>query len=176
MTWTFDPLAYGPVAANLLSGDRLPALGPGYSSNAARSHLESLSAQSLFGETQVRDHEMARCCLSALWLLHDFLNESHEICQEIDTPSGSCWHAIMHRREPDAANSKYWWRRTGEHPFLDLLRQESPSLGYAFVTPSQFVDFCERARGLDGPEEHLARQVQLLEWQILFDWCWRQSL
>jgi hypothetical protein len=26
------------------------------------------------------------------------------------------WHAIMHRREPDAANSKHWWRQVGTLP------------------------------------------------------------
>ena len=44
---------------------------------------------------------MAACCLCGLWLLHDFLDESHSLSQEITTDTGSYWHGIMHRREPD---------------------------------------------------------------------------
>jgi hypothetical protein len=176
MTWTFNPHAYTSVVAELLSGDRMPALGPGTPNATARPRLEALTIESLFGAQAIRDADMARCCLSALWLLNDCLDESHQISQEIDTPSGSCWHAIMHRREPDAGNSKYWWRRVGQHPFLVPLREETAVLGYAYATPAAFVDFCERVRETGSEDEKLARQVQLLEWRILFDWCWRQSL
>src|SRR5256885_982720 len=44
--------------------------------------------------------------LAGLWLWHDFLGESHKIAQSLATPSGSMWHAIMHRREGDFSNSK----------------------------------------------------------------------
>ena len=53
---------------------------------------------------------MAACCLAGVWLLHDYLDESHTISQRIDTPSGSFWHGIMHRREGDFSNAKYWFR------------------------------------------------------------------
>src|SRR5687768_16281564 len=41
----------------------------------------------------------AKALLAALWLLHDFLDESHTISQGLNSPTGSYWHAIMHRRE-----------------------------------------------------------------------------
>src|SRR4028119_687385 len=62
------------------------------------------------------------CCRAGLLLLNDDLHASHEISQHIETPTGSYWHAIMHRREGDAFNSKYWWKRVGEHPaFIRVL-------------------------------------------------------
>jgi hypothetical protein len=156
--------------------ERLPELGPGSPNSRVDPILRELTAELLFHPLTIRDQEMARCCLSALWLHHDYLDESHQICQDIDTPTGSCWHAIMHRREPDAGNSKHWWRRVGRHSFLGVLRKESSAVGYSFDSPESFVDFCERARGTGTNDELVARRVQLLEWQILFDWCWRQSL
>ena len=79
----------------------------------------------------------------------------------------------MHRREPDAFNSKYWWRRVGSHPVLEQLRDRAPEVGYAYSTPEAFVDFCERARGSGSAEEEIAKRVQQLEWQLLFDHCFR---
>ena len=72
---------------------------------------------------RIADREMASCCLAGVWLLHDYLDESHNISQRIDTPEGSYWHAIMHRREGDFSNAKYWYRHVGEHPVFDAVRQ-----------------------------------------------------
>lgn len=174
MTARFDPTAYGPHVAALLTPERLPELGPGTPNRTAQPLFQQLTVERLFEGRSIRDRDMARCCLSALWLHHDFLDESHTISQEISTTSGSYWHAIMHRREPDAWNSKYWFRRVGSHPVLDQLAAEAPALGYDFRGGAAFVDFCERARG--GADEDLARCVQLLEWQLLFDYCYRAAL
>ncbi len=62
------------------------------------------------------DRNMAEACLAGLWLLHNQLDRSHRLSQEIHTPTGSLWHAIMHRREGDYDNAKYWLRQVGDHP------------------------------------------------------------
>jgi len=52
-----------------------------------------------------------KCALRAgMWLLADDLDRAHKICQDIATPYGSAWHAVMHRREGDFSNALYWWR------------------------------------------------------------------
>lgn len=159
--FSFDPAAYGPALAGLLVPERLPELGPGSPNRPVQSALAAI--------------ETSPACRAGLWLLHDFLDESHSLSQEIETAEGSFWHAIMHRREPDASNSKYWWRRVGSHPVLDRLVSEAPALGYEYTTPNAFVDFCEKHRGCGTEEESLARRVQLLEWRLLFDHCFRMA-
>src|SRR3974390_1770578 len=101
---------YGPLIAELLVEPRLQPLGPGNPNLAMRPKLESLTLETAFAHTTVRDRDMAMGCLAGLWLVHDFLDESHRISQDIATTSGSYWHGIMHRREPDPDNAKYWFR------------------------------------------------------------------
>ena len=48
--------------------------------------------------------------VAGIWLYVDDLDRSHTISQSLDTVEGSLWHAIMHRRESDFSNSKYWLR------------------------------------------------------------------
>ena len=80
------------------------------------------------------------------------------------------------RREPDPSNSKYWWRRVGNHPVLDKLRKQAPALGYEYTDPFAFVDFVERVRDTGSADEEIARRVQLLEFKLLFDWCFHRVL
>ncbi len=167
----FDASHYGPaVAATLGDGDRLADLGPGTPNLAMKAKLEAFDPQRDLGP--IRDAEMAKACHSGLWLFHDFLDESHSISQDISTTTGSFWHAIMHRREPDAFNSKYWWNRVHKHPVLERLRTGAEELGYREFSAEGFVDFCERVRGAGSSDETTAKRVQLLEWQLLFDHCY----
>ena len=62
---------------------------------------------------------MANALVAGLFLLADDLERSHELSQDISTPTGSYWHGIMHRREPDYGNAKYWLHRVGNHPIYD---------------------------------------------------------
>jgi hypothetical protein len=174
-SFRFDPARYGPCLAALLAEERLAALGPGKPEPEVHVELRRFDPRTDLG-APARDIDAARACLAGLWLYFDYLDESHSVSQEIETPEGSFWHAIMHRREPDPSNSKYWWRRVGKHPVLDQLREQAPALGYDFTTPEAFVDFCERVRAGGSEEEELARRVQLLEWQLLFDWCYGLAL
>jgi hypothetical protein len=181
-----DPNAFHPAVAPLLAGDRLPVLGPGEPNLAAKPLLRALTPEALF-PAGVRDSEMARAFLAGLWLLHDFLDESHEISQEIETPTGSFWHGIMHRREPDYGNAKYWFRRVGAHAVFEPLRREAARLAAgappqaAFLAtqpawdPFTFIDLCE-ASATEGAACHaLARRVQRVEWDLLFAHCYEHA-
>ena len=77
---------------------------------AVKPKLDITSRREAFRSFRLAILDMAQACLAGLWLYHDFLDESHSISQEIATSTGSFWHGIMHRREPDPSNAKYWFR------------------------------------------------------------------
>jgi hypothetical protein len=172
----------------------LNSLGPGAPNDSFRHALAALTIESFFAGHQILDEDAARCCLSALWLLHDFLDESHTISQEIETSDGSYWHGIMHRREPDYGNAKYWFRRVGLHPIfeplavavhglvaatkMDLPRKMEYLLKLDSWDPYRFIDLCEalaQHKPADQNAELLARRIARAEWDLLFEHCALQA-
>lgn len=164
MSFSIDFL---PPAARRIWFDRTPSLGPGAPVLSVKNQIESLQLK----DWALNHRTHAQACLAGFWLWFDFLQESHSISQEISDATGAFWHAIMHRREPDAWNSKYWFRKVGAHPVLKKLEAEAPNWGYSYTTPFDFVDFVERVRDTGTPEEQLALNVQKLEWSLLMRWC-----
>ena len=171
----FDPRTYGPAIADLLLGDRLPELGPGMPNQDAEPKLRALATSRTMGREKIVDYDAARCCLAALWLWHDFLEDSHAISQEIDTLEGSYWHGILHRREPDYGNAKYWFRRVPKHPIHEPLGQAAKPLGLDPWDAFRFVDLCEQIGRGKSTDEQLAREVARTEWRLLFDLCFRKA-
>ncbi len=170
----FTPSFYGPAIAELIVGDRLNPLGPGTPNHAVRAQLTAVDIGPM------RDRDMAQACVAGLWLLHNFLDESHTISQDIATPTGSYWHGLMHRREPDASNAAYWFRRVGEHPIFPELAEEANSLGLRSLSsrwdPFVFIDLCEKHRDTGTPDEQTLRRMQRREWEVLFDYCYRAAV
>jgi hypothetical protein len=99
----------------LLATPEPPALGPQPRAGVLPEAALNVKLDALFRETKLSptQQELIR---SLLLLWHDHLDASHNISQGIESADGSFVHAIMHRREPDYWNAKYWWRRVGAHP------------------------------------------------------------
>src|SRR5262249_32071178 len=115
-----------PEIRPLLAEDRLMELGPGSPNVAVKPLLQELTREL---PKKAKDREFAQACLAGLWLCHNFLDESHAISQDLDTIEGSYWHGILHRREPDYSNAKYWFRRVGDHAIHEPLRVAAVGLG-----------------------------------------------
>jgi hypothetical protein len=171
----FDLTSYGPRVGEILAldgrGDRLMPLASGTCSSAeAYRRLKAASPADLFPRSRAPEAAMA-----GLYLYFSCLDEAHTLAQAIETPDGSFWHGIMHRQEPDAGNSGYWFRRAGTHPIFPDLRDAAEALGYAAGPawdPIAFIDACEAARRQPGSDrELLLQKVQLAEWQLLFHHC-----
>ncbi len=173
-------MPYSAAVLDLIQADRLPPLGPGTPDIALKAKLSALTIDSLFPSQKVTNSAAARCCLSGLWLLHNFLDESHTLSQEIDSAEGSFWHGIMHRRELDYSNAKYWFRRVGAHPIFPALAREAANFGYLTKAtswdPFAFVDKCQEYGSTGNPMEVVCQKVQLAEWKLLFGWCADQAI
>jgi hypothetical protein len=177
--------SFGPIVTTLLREARLAPLGPGTPNASARALLAALTNETVTAPHPLRDPNMAAACRAALWLYHDFLDESHLISQSIETVEGSYWHGLMHRREPDYSNSAYWFRRVGMHPVFQELADEARQLAAAEsmkVTapapwdPFWFIDYCQSCAQSREPGEQFARQVQQREWELLFSYCYQRAV
>ena len=185
--------SYGPAAKELIAkalAEGRPKTLP-FSSPAAdaRAALTAMTDQTVSPNRRVRMPHDAECLRSALWLLFDYEKESHELSQNIPTPSGSYWHGILHRREPDPSNAKYWMARIGEHPICPELLADAQEIaaaagaaGAALLSAMQgkkswdgawFVDRCN-----SGPDQATTRillDIQQREWLLLFDYNFKKA-
>jgi hypothetical protein len=184
----FDPSVYGDVFESLLNERRVNVLDGGAENGDVRNALDGVSSSSAFEGKPITDGEMADSCVSAAWLYHNFLDDSHTISQGIDSATGSYWHGIMHRREPDFPNSKYWFRKVGNHPVFGGLCSSAKEIaagGGADSTflrdqdawdPYAFIDLVEACLSGNSSEESVCREVQLSEFELLFDYSYKQAL
>jgi hypothetical protein len=162
----FDPKAYGDEVATILAldgnGERLMPLAGG--------ECSSSEARDLLNQSKLPDLVRA-----GLYLYFGCWKEAHELVDDLETPDGMYWHAIVHRQEPDSGNSGYWFRRVGQHPLFPALRRKAAEIGVELGDrwdPIAFIDYCERARRQAGSVvERKALEVQRAEWQLLFDRC-----
>lgn len=183
---------YSPALDAWIDLEKLPDLGPGRPAPSFAAELRGLSNEDLCRPHAVKDRSYAKLCRSALLLHHDCLDESHEISQEEGSPTGSYLHGVMHRREPDFFNAKYWFRRVGKHPIENDLASrarriaEDPEFAKNDAIRSfaakptwdalSFVDLCERGYRDGGPVADFARQVAREEWRLLFDFCFQRAI
>lgn len=112
--------------------------------------------------------------VSGLWLLAGDIDRSHTLSQDITNHEGSFLHAIMHRREGDFSNAKYWFNRVGQHPVIDQLQE---------LTNGEYNDGCDFvdcvARVLRKPNDQREasekrqryEKLQWIEWQSLMVYC-----
>src|SRR5208282_517235 len=123
----YDTDACSPVAHEILSANPHAyekLVVPGGTPSVAKQLLETIKPLQLL-RSPVKSPAYADAMLAGLWLWHDGLEESHRISQGVLDSTGSFWHAIMHRREGDFSNSKYWYARAAGHPCLQTLAAQA---------------------------------------------------
>jgi hypothetical protein len=183
---------FGQAAGNPLPQLTTPSAGPG--APWLSRHIEGVQVPGKHSDST----EVA-ALKAGLFLLNDFFDESHSCSQSIEGlgrhRAGDYWHAILHRREPDYGNSKYWFRHVGRHPMFVELAQfvtnrialQADSLATTLqrweprlVTergwdPFAFVDLCEAAH-TEPALRGWCEAVQYEEMLLLLESTWRDAV
>lgn len=97
---------------------------------------------------------------AGLWIYVDNLDRAHGLVQACSSLEAAWWHAIIHRREGDFSNAKYWYRQAERHPaaaklewrltdFVDEVESHTPANVDALVTRQRqewtlLMSVCER--------------------------------
>jgi hypothetical protein len=138
-------------------------------------------------EMKELDEEKNLLLRAVLYLYFDGFDEAHQIAQDHEGFVGNWIHAVAHRREPDAGNSKYWYQRTevpegarrdiGQQALsildrnpLGELEPLRKKLSAAKVwEPKFFVDLSDTYRK-EGPASRVYQrlaEIQTVEWEGL---------
>ncbi len=194
-------VAYTPAIADIIekleAGHPLPRLVPQQEWNPElTASLKDTSTDVLFEGQPLKDTTFAKAIKSGLLLWNDALDVSHTISQDLLNPTGSYWHGIMHRREPDYSNAKYWFGRVGTHPIFPVLRERTRTLLKEIQNPSpaltamaqtieenaqwdayQFIDWCQAAESSGDADVMLfLQQVQAEEIKLLLAYSYRNAV
>jgi len=165
-----------PCESPLSAKPQFPALAPDFP-GSSRDWLRR----------QIRDRApRGSALLSGLLQIHDYLDESHSVSQSMEgNRVGDHWHGIMHRREPDYGNAKYWYRRVGDSPLFPELASRAETVLSRIDDPAAdslkrrlqlphdwdsfaFVDICsEFARDSESDLAHAVREIQFWEMLLL---------
>jgi hypothetical protein len=76
--------------------------------------------------------------LLALW--HDARGDwdaAHRVAQDVDDAGGALVHAYLHRKEGDAGNAAYWYRRAGQPVCRTSLDDEWKSIAIVLLEGSE---------------------------------------
>lgn len=161
----------------LLTTPEPPELGPG-----PRPGVQPLAALRRLLDGAFAGQPLVQAMV-LLW--HDHFDAAHELCQKVETSDGSWVHGILHRREPDYGNARYWFHRVGRHEaFPELARRagqilrnrtdDPPALDTLVAGGSwdarAFVEACELAMSRrDGQQIRLLREIQAAEFAVLLE-------
>ena len=167
-----------------LASPEPPELGQG-----PRTQIQPLAVLqddlSLFFKNHSIEPGRAHRLRAAALLYHDHHDEAHDLVQDLPDADGALIHGILHRREPDYWNAKYWFRRFVAHPAHLALGKRLRSLA---TTPAElesaaaltlpgafdpfgFVDACEAAAKTPSshPTVTWLRRVQQAEFEDLIN-------
>ena len=130
---------------------------------------------------EVKDSAHLALVRGAILYALDELDQAHRVFQEDHTSLGSYWHGMMHRREGDFDNARYWFRRAGRlatfHTMHAGARSASPTMARQETwDPYLLSGQCEQVRF--GATELIPECQKLLrvEFDPLLAYSWDRAV
>jgi hypothetical protein len=118
---------------------------------------------------------------AGLLYLIDAIDESHRIVKDVPGDESAYWHGMIHRREGDFDNARYWFRRAGVLPVFGELHAAAAKICPSMAAqmnwdPYLFTGLCEQEKFGDRDHHDELVGLQRPEFDTLFDYCWRGSV
>lgn len=198
-------MTYSDVVGRLRERVEMPLFAAAVWDPRLKEALKDATPETLFPGREIQDPRAAAAVLAGLRIWNDDFAGSHNLCQGIETPTGSYLHGICHRREghrgsgvqSNLDNARHWFRQTGAHPAFAAVYEVAlgalnrQGAGFRWATEAQsllqqngrwdpftMIDWVDQAeRGtLSAPSRALLEEIQWREIDALTDWCAQQAL
>ena len=142
--------------------------------------IQSADEAAISGGKTIGNKEVFALVRGALLYSVDAIHEAHTLFQDAKGDLGSYWHGMMHRREGDFDNARYWFRRTGVLPVFSEMHRAASETSALMARQSNwdpylFTGECEQARFGETESLNQLSTLQKIEFEVLFDYCWRKS-
>ena len=115
---------------------------------------------------------------SLLFYASDALPEAHRIVQDASGDLAAYIHGMIHRREADFDNARYWYRRAGELPFFSALQSACADVSEDIAKqtnwdPYLFTGMCERSKYGSRTPVKMLTEIQKAEFHGVLDYIYR---
>lgn len=176
-----------------LSARRLVPDRPGPELVAVAGFLRSLTPEQLIPGLTAQSAGL--CVLAGLFLIHDHVDDAHSLAQTADGLGGNTtapyWHGIVHRREPDYDNARYWFRRVGSHPVFEPLGHDVSAILSDATSesaaplkqlmkrgrwdPMAFIDCCQQCGSEWNDHARALSAIQEIEFRRLLEYSCNEA-
>lgn len=144
--------------------------------------FRGLDDAAVTGGRTIKDPTQVPLIRGAILYALDELDAAHRIFQDVPNSIGSYWHGMMHRREADFDNARYWFRRSGRlMPQFDLMHEAayraSATMGRQETwDPYLFTGLCEQVRFGDAELLPECRALQRIEFEVMLQSAWDKAV
>ncbi len=118
---------------------------------------------------------------AGLFYYHNALEDSHKGSARTEGDMAAYWHGMVHRREGDFENARYWMRRAGEQPVFQEMQGRasdgSPHMSrQSNWDPFLFINLCEQFKYGEYSYKKEIGHLQRAEFAAMFDYAWRRCV
>ncbi len=143
--------------------------------------IRDASDEVLSGGKEITDKAQFALVRGGLLYAVDALDAAHRIFQDEPGDLGSYWHGMMHRREGDFDNARYWFRRAGGLAVFEKMHEAAANLSATMARQANWdayllTGMCEQVKFGDVEATGECVELQRVEFQEMFTYCWRRSV